>query len=278
MDLNNIVFSVVGIQLKKDPNVNKKFENFVRFMTLNCIRSWKSKFPEYGELVLCDDCEGDSWRKKAFKQYKAARKIKRKASKIDWDKVFQVTNGIKEEIKTNFPYRYVKVSGAEADDVIAVIAQNQHKHKKEVLIISGDKDFKQIHSKYIKQYSPVQKQWIECEDPKQYLAEHILSGDIADGIPNFLSDDDTFIIEGKRQTPLRKKLVEEHIGGKNLTDDMEKKYKRNQKLIDFSFIPNTIESKIIDESKRPYRGKMANVRKYLKKHDLQQLIKNIKDF
>ena len=38
--------------------------------------------------------------------------------------------------------------------------------------------------------------------------EHILKGDAGDGVPNVLSDDDVFINDDKRQTPLSKKKME----------------------------------------------------------------------
>jgi hypothetical protein len=278
MDLNNIVFSVVGIQFSKSSAVDDKFESFVRFMTLNCIRSWKSKFPEYDELVLCDDCSDKSWRKKEFKHYKASRKTKRKASKIDWDAAFVVTDKIKKEIQNNLPYKYVKADKAEADDIIATIATYSAVRGEDVLIISGDKDFKQIHSEKIKQYSPVKKDWVTCDDPQQYLAEHILTGDIADGVPNCLSDDDTFVVEGKRQVPLRKKKVQEFLTEGVKDKDLKKNYERNKKMIDFSMIPDKVCLDIFKAFHLPPKGSKTKLRKYLEQHDLQQIIKNIKDF
>ena len=60
------------------------------------------------------------------------------------------------------------------------------------MIVSSDKDFIQLHKYYnVKQFSPTQKKLLNSIDPNEYLKEHIMKGDRGDGIPNFLSDDDT---------------------------------------------------------------------------------------
>ncbi len=40
------------------------------------------------------------------------------------------------------------------------------------------------------------------DNPRTYLWNHIMRGDSGDGIPNVLSDDDTFVSE-KNQTPIK---------------------------------------------------------------------------
>ena len=76
------------------------------------------------------------------------------------------------------------------------------------LIVSGDKDFIQLHHYGdVYQFSPILKGYIgEQIDPIQFLHEQIIKGDRSDGIPNVLSDDNVFI-EGRRQRPLSKKKI-----------------------------------------------------------------------
>ena len=99
-------------------------ENFLRHMILNSLRAQRRKFHEsYGELVLCVDSRTGNWRQAVFKEYKANRRKTKEESDLDWGMIFDTLYRIVEEIKEHFPYRVIEVSGAEADDVIAVLAR-----------------------------------------------------------------------------------------------------------------------------------------------------------
>ena len=63
-------------------------------------------------------------------------------------------------------------------------------HYEKVLIVSGDKDFIQLQKhRFVTQYSPTLKKFVNGIDPHAYIKEHILKGDRSDGVPNFLSPD-----------------------------------------------------------------------------------------
>jgi len=181
-------------------------EDAVRHMILNSIRMYRSKFiEEYGEVVLAYDSR-HYWRKEYFPEYKASRKKGRETDDKDWNKIFEVLNNIKSELKNIFPYKFLEVYGAEADDIIAVLAKKYQNEK--VMIVSGDKDFIQLQKyKNVKQYSPTQKKYVSGIDPYTYIKEHVLRGDKGDGVPNVLSPDQTFVNE-IRQKPLSKKKME----------------------------------------------------------------------
>ena len=51
----------------------------------------------------------------------------------------------------------------------------------------------------VKQYAPIQKKFVEDEDPIKFLHEQIIKGDRSDGIPNILSADNVFV-KGKTKT------------------------------------------------------------------------------
>jgi hypothetical protein len=189
--------------------------------------------------------------------------------------LFSTLDKVKQEIKENFPYRYMYVDKCEADDIIAILV----KHAKEpVMIVSGDKDFQQLHKyDYVKQWSPNLNKLINCEDPETFLKEHILRGDKSDGIPNILSNDDCFHL-GIRQTPLRKPVVDSYLRMTIQSDDKYyRNYLRNQTLIDLEFIPQKIEDTILDEFSKtaPVRGKVFD---YLRTHRLDQLLNHVEDF
>ena len=85
--------------------------------------------------------------------YKAGRKESREKSNHDWAKIFEILTTIRRELKEHMPYRYVELDTTEADDIIAVLVRKHHDQK--ILILSGDKDFIQLHNKNVQQYSPV---------------------------------------------------------------------------------------------------------------------------
>ena len=276
IDYNAIAISNV-VAMKMDPE-----ENMVRHMILNSIRMHRVKNKaEYGEIVIC--CDGfKNWRKEAFPQYKHKRKDARKESKMDWNELFRITNLVQQELKDNFPYKVVDVETCEADDVIGVLVEQTQEfgQNENVMIISGDKDFAQLQ-KYgnVAQYSPVQKKFIKTDTPRKQLMELILKGDTSDGVPNVLSGDNCFV-EGIRQTPLRKNVLEELIKDpKSKGEEVYRNYLRNKKLIDLSETPESIKKDIIykygQQDKQDLKG---NVFPYLVEKRCRLLLENVEDF
>jgi len=255
-------------------------ENLVRHMILNSLRMYRSKHRvKYGELVICTDGK-KNWRKDAFPNYKFKRKDARKESKMDWNELFRITNMVLEEIKENFPYKVVENDNCEADDIIGVLCEDTQEFGRHqpVLIVSSDKDFVQLQ-KYdnINQYSPMKKRFVVEETPRKQLMELILKGDQADGIPNVLSGDDCFV-EGIRQTPLRKNILDELIKDpKAKGEEVYRNYLRNKKLIDLSETPETVKEEIIYnyESQKPAK---QNVLNYLVSKRCRLLIESVGDF
>ena len=234
----------------------------VRHMILNTIRSVRTKFKaEYGEVVLAVDSK-HYWRKEAFPYYKQNRKKSRSQSVYNWDQIFAAINEVKSDLDQYFPYPFVDVHGCEADDVIATLVEwtNENEHQdnglesgpQPVLIVSGDHDFIQLQKySHVQQYSPIHKKWIKSEGKiSEMLVEHILRGDDGDGIPNFLSDDDTFVEEKKRQKSIFKKDMDvwrtESLEKWNTTPHWEK-IQRNKKLIDLQHTPDELKEQIISK-------------------------------
>ena len=215
--------------------------DMVRHMILNSLRMYRERFhDEYGEMVICYDSK-HYWRRDYFPQYKMNRKKVRDDSSHDWDNIFECLNAIKEELTEFFPYKVLEVYGAEADDIIGVLCAQNKQSKidrcglhKEILILSGDKDFIQLQSNpTVSQYSPITKKIINGYDPDIYLREHILKGDTSDGIPNVLSPDNTFT-DSLRQKPLRKKKMQALASDPFMSDEVRRNHQRNTKLIDLS--------------------------------------------
>jgi 5'-3' exonuclease, N-terminal resolvase-like domain/T4 RNase H, C terminal len=281
IDLNQVLISNLMQHLKHVSKSNEMNEDLIRHMCINTIRAsvrqFKSKYPN---VVLCCD-NRHYWRKDYFPFYKSQRKSDREASGLDWGMIFDTLNKIRDELKEFFPYKVIDVHGAEADDVIAVLAARLSPHG-DILILSSDKDFGQLQ-KYpsVSQYSPILKRFIKIDDPKTFVREHIIRGDRGDGIPNFLSADNTFAV-GERQKVISSKKLQEWISQDVEsfcnTDALLRGFKRNQTLVDFDYIPNEIREKVVtafDEAKPATKQTMLN---YFIEKGLKVMIESIGDF
>jgi len=273
IDMNQIMISNLMAQLKND----KLNESLVRHMVLTSLKLYEQKYGEkYGEMVLAYDSK-QYWRKTYFPYYKQNRKKDREKSQHDWSAIFDVLNKIRDEIREFFPYKVVEVLGAEADDVISTLCKNKGP-KELILILSGDKDFIQLH-KYpgVHQYNPITKKNMGFDNPHVFIREHIIKGDKSDGIPNFLSPDDCFV-KGERQKPISQKnlarWVEMDPASFCNTDVQLANYHRNRKLIDFDYVPEEIEQQILDEyNSLNISGKKVPL-EYFQKHQLNDLMQD----
>ena len=277
IDLSQIMVASTMMSMGKEQS--EVDIDMVRHMILNSLRMYRSKYhPEYGELVLC--CDGrHSWRREHFPQYKAARKTNRETDNRDWTQIFGCLDTIKSELKEFFPYKYLEIDEAEADDIIGVLARQSGSEK--VMIISGDKDFIQLQTyKNVKQYSPITKKLVTAPNPYNYLKEHIMRGDSSDGIPNFLSSDNC-IVDKIRQKPLSKKKVESWLGESPVdfcTEEQLRNYHRNVKLIDLQYTPLDIVDKIKQQFNENPKGKRSGLLNFFVERKLNNLIQDIGEF
>jgi len=282
VDLNQVMLSNLMMQLGNHLNAQVE-EAMVRHMVLNAIRSYKQKFgSDYGELVIaCDNT--NYWRKQIFPYYKANRKKAISESELNWKDIFECMNNIRSELKEFFPYRVLDVESAEADDIIGTLVRefgSELNTGEKILILSGDKDFIQLHVySNVSQYDPVRKKWIKHDDPERFLHEHILKGDAGDGVPNVLSSDNCFVI-GERQKPLTAKKIES-ILSTNL-DDMDstlsRNYHRNATLIDLSFTPEHIQRKIFEQYESQTGKDRSKLLNYFIVNKLKNLTEHISEF
>ena len=262
---------------------NKNFsEDLVRHMVLNSIRNFKSRFNDYGEVILCCD-DKNYWRKQIFPYYKANRKKVRDSSPLDWKMIFNTLHTIKDELRDNFPYVVLQAESAEADDIIATIVERYGNNGQKIMIVSGDKDFSQLQRyKSVSQYSPITKKMIKVDDPMVYLYEHVIRGDSGDGIPNIMSRDDVFV-NGLRQKPLTKKKVAAMIedmkrGITPFEGEVKRNYLRNIQMIDLARIPTEVRDSILDQYQNYERKDRSLLLNYFIKNKLKNLMSEIQEF
>lgn len=279
-----------------------------KFIMLNSIKKNKLKHNP-SEFVICAD--SFSWRKKIFPFYKGRRAKIKEESKIDYVQFMEKYNEFLEEIDKYFPYKVLKVNGAEADDLIAIISETFKTDFDRVIIASNDKDFRQLIRDNIHLWNLRDEKFIQINDRQEYLVSHILSGDSGDDVPNVRSDDDVFIVDGKRQKPCGPKTIvkilqegieswfetqwakeiaaDEKLKGKpnyqNLKskpNQLKRNWKRNKKLIELSrsSIPTGLWNVVVEKYNKLENKKSnySSIVGYLTKKRFRQLINDANMF
>lgn len=274
-----------------------KAVNLVRHSTLSTLLSYKRQYgTTYGPLVIATD--GDSyWRRDEFEFYKASRKTMRAESDLDWQVIHDAVNLFKQEFMEIFPYPVIRVSKAEADDVIAVLCEWSQTNDlsesllddgdpQKVLILSSDHDFKQLHKyKNVRQWSPLLKKYVEASRDGIHfdLIEKIVKGDKGDGVPNLYMPDDHFVNGTTRQKSVMAPRLAEFVafGEAACANDVERHgYHRNKRLVDLSQIPQSVKDSILADylSKKDQKVDRQKILAYFNKHRIRQLVDNIQEF
>lgn len=293
IDYSQISLASVFMMEKEFSSDLEKNRGIIKHTVISSILANKKKFEgDYGsDIVLaCDG--GDYWRKSEFAYYKSGRKKKREASNLDWKFVFDVLNETRDELKAHFPYKVIRLDRTEADDIIACLCKwTQDNYltengiepiPKKTLIISSDKDFKQLH-RYanIRQYSPLFKKYVEKpKNVQEFINEHIAQGDSGDGIPNILSLDSSFA-DNIRQKPMYKARLEEFVKlgiEACKTDEEKRNWQRNELLISFEKIPQEINDNIINAFADKPLGNKNSIFGYLVKNKMRLLLNEIDNF
>lgn len=246
IDVNNIIYASFFVNI--NINNNEFIHGMVYHLFLNKLLMFKNKFNVKNENIILTFDHKIMWRRKFFQYYKSHRKEAREKTGIDFKQLFEIIDNLYYFLYENCSFITLRHKWLECDDWIGVLSKyydNEH-----LVIISTDKDFYQCHSDMIRQYDHIKKKFITINNPKLELLIHILSGEpaIKDAIPNVLSDDDTFVVKGKRQKPLGEKKILKLIREKELKkfiNDNKRNFKRNEKLISFNKIPENIKNLIL---------------------------------
>jgi len=282
VDLQQIMIASMMVHMGKSQKIEV---NMFKHIALDSLRHNRVKFgAKYGELVIA--CESSSnWRYEAFPYYKANRKKDRQESTLDWDGIFEGMNSLRSDLVNYFPYRCISVEGCEADDVIGVIANefgSQLPGGEPILILSGDKDFKQLQTYLnIDHYDPVRKRKMDVADPAEFLIELIIDGDGSDGIPNVLSADNSRALK-IRQTTMTKGRVEaikQQVKSGIWIDPIAARgYARNRQLIDLSYTPENHRASVMAQYHEQSGRGRQHLFNYFMKNRMRGLMENINEF
>lgn len=272
-------------------------ENLIRHVILSTIKNYKKKFKrEFGSEVVIAVDVGPYWRKGIFEHYKAGRKKAKDDSDIPWDLVFKHMYATLEDIKLHFPWKVIAVKGAEADDVMAIMANtvaynNQTKdlldtgdEPEKTVIISSDKDLCQLMTHpNIRVWSPYKESFTKLEQsPAMFLRRLILTGDRGDGIPNVFSPADSFVT-GIRQKPATEKKMLPILEAKSMLDaapddTIKQRIAENARLISFAFIPSDLKRAIIEAYDVKPKGNQMTILKYLASKSMKQMLDDVDQF
>jgi len=147
-------------------------------------------------LVVFDGKGGSHRRKKMYKGYKEGRTGLTKVNRLvgyedleDQQESMRKQFGLLIKYLELLPLDLCYIDYVEADDIMAYAAR--HIFKKEVLIVSSDKDFLQLVDDRISVYQPTKKKMIYKEDVKELFGVpshnlvfyRIFDGDKSDNIP-----------------------------------------------------------------------------------------------
>lgn len=218
---------------------------------------------QFGPLILCAE-GGASWRKAFYPEYKAHRhnKPKSKEEQADKDQMFEWFESLIKEIQENKVFRLIRVDSAEADDIIATLSYSA---TQPTLIISSDKDFQQCQiNENVRQWSAAKKDFLKCENPKEFLIEHIVRGDSTDNIPSIRKELYKKGVErDKTRLAITKKWLADFKAGVDF-EKYEKRYNENKKLIDLTEIPVDIKERILEEINKEWKKDTTRAIAYFK--------------
>jgi DNA polymerase-1 len=155
--------------------------NAILGFTKMLLKLFEEKSPEYLAVIL--DSKGPTFRHKIYKDYKATRPP------------------MPEELVEQLPYikaiirglniRMIEKPGYEADDIIGTVARLAEEKGYNVVIISGDKDFRQMISRRTSLWDTMKDRHTDYDvfikeyglEPAQIIDIMGLSGDSSDNIP-----------------------------------------------------------------------------------------------
>lgn len=286
IDISNISIATLMNNFKPKEQASITIE-MIRHLVFDTLRFNVVKFKgEYPEIVIAFD-DRNYWRRQKAWYYKKRRQIEHEESEWDWDRLNNFLNPVFEEIRQNMPYLGLKVEFAEADDIIAVVTKKAVGEGRRVLVVSADSDFTQLQ-KYngVRQWSPPQKKWVTPKygSPRNDLRYKNIKGDKKDSIACIKIRNDYIVtkVEGERAPAVKSSELEAWLEADDpttlMTPEWAARYKENEELRDFEFIPKDIENSIIEAYNTPKSGSKAKMERYFMDNKLSRMFEKLSDF
>lgn len=252
----HLIVDVGGISYNRLHSIGSKANCEARNLTKEVImaleseqgfKQWKYDFTVeilrlmdvYRPNLLTLACDGGNlWRKDIFPEYKSNRAAAKEKLPIDWDAFGKARNEIVEELALYLPIRTMRMPRIEADDIAAVMVEKLHQEHS-FLAISDDGDWYQNfkHPGY-RQIRICDRREIKDLDHVAHLQLKVMIGDSGDAIPN--------LYPGKGPVKWQKVITEcnGNLYKWSKENNLLEQYERNQRLINFDYIPADIKENI----------------------------------
>lgn len=293
-DVANTLFRVAAVQKHKPYARDATEQDLVGLsmhMALTSIYRWYQKFkPEY--VVFAFE-GGNNWRKaytaKALsrRQYKANRVVD-----SSMQHYFKLVDDFKETMRSHTSICCLSVDGFEADDAIAAFCQLYSDQEREILILSGDRDFIQLTKlPGVKLINPDNGKERNGPDDKEYepnidywLFEKCVRGDAGDNVPS--------AFPGVRSTRIRKAFENQYervnFMNETWTDENSVTYKvgdlfkENELLIDLEKQPDDLRSVLLEtvaeQSQRVNKYSHFQFLRFAQDYQLERIKERASDF
>jgi len=155
--------------------------NAVLGFTKMVLKLLTDKAPKY--LAMAFDAKGPTFRHEIYDAYKANR------PPMPEEMARQIP--VIKEIVTHLNLKMIEKEGYEADDIIGTLARVGEERGLEVVIVTGDKDFRQLISPRISMWDPMKDTVTDYGtlkeasgvDPERFIDVMALAGDSSDNIP-----------------------------------------------------------------------------------------------
>ncbi|MFC1891042.1 DNA polymerase I [Thermodesulfobacteriota bacterium] len=155
--------------------------NAVLGFTKMILKLYEEKQPRY--LAIALDMKAPTFRHKLYKHYKATR------PPMPDDLVAQLPY-IKAVVRA-LNIKLIEMEGYEADDIMGTLARKGEEKDFDVVMVTGDKDFRQLISPHVSMWDTMKNRYVDYEafkkeyelEPAQIIDMMGLSGDNSDNIP-----------------------------------------------------------------------------------------------
>ena len=186
------------------------------------LKLFEEKKPKYLAVVL--DAKGPTFRHEIYKDYKATRPPMPEDLALQIPYIKAIVEGL--GVKT------IEREGYEADDIIGTLARLAEEKDYLAVIVTGDKDFRQLLSPRISLWDTMKDKVTDCEnftkeyglEPGQVIDIMGLSGDSIDNIPGVPGVGEKTALKLIKEFGSLEGVFEhlEEIKGKRLKENLEK--------------------------------------------------------
>ncbi|MBN1849922.1 MAG: DNA polymerase I [Deltaproteobacteria bacterium] len=236
--------------------------NAIFGFTKMILKLYQDRQPEF--LAIAFDAKGPTFRHKLYKDYKATRPPMPDDLIVQLPFIKKIVQGLN--------IKMLEMEGFEADDIIGTLARLGDEKKFHVIVVTGDKDFKQLLSKHISMWDTMRDRVTDLNtlheeynlEPRHMIELMGLSGDSSDNIPGVVGVGEKTATELIREYGTIENLYKNLDGikreklRKNLEEHKEKAFLSRELVTIDQFVPIHISIEDLRAGK-PDRDVLAEV-------------------